>query len=177
MSGSRRMLLVVAVASAALSPAAAHRGHDALSVVTIAADGTLIVSHRFAAADIEPALGAIAPAAQPSLDDPAAVTALVAYLGRQFTLASERGPIKLTPGAVELGAAEVRIAFTGTAPRPLRRLTVSSDLLGDVYPGQVNQVNIRFGAVTRTLAMAAGDRQTLELAPPPAPRPTRRQSR
>jgi hypothetical protein len=165
-----RLLLGAAVAAAAWSPASAHRGHDALSVVTIAANGAVTVSHRFEASDVEPALGAIAPRAQPSLDDPDAVAALVTYLGNHFRLASERGPIQLTPGPVELGAAEVRLSFTGTVPRMARRLTISSDLLGGIYPGQVNQVSVRAGTTTRTLAMAAGDVQTITLAPRPAAR-------
>jgi len=170
----RRFLLAAAGASAALSPAAAHRGHDALTVVTVASDGALIVSHRFETSDIEPALARIAPDAQPSLDDPEAVAALVAYLQRHFTVSSERGPIALTPGKSDLGASEVRISFTGTAGRPFRRLTLSGDMLGDIYPGQVNQVNVRAGATTRTVALSAGDVQTIAIAPAP---PARRKPR
>jgi hypothetical protein len=161
----RHALLALALAAGAMAPAAAHRGHDALSVVTVAANGTLTVSHRFEASDIEPALADIAPDAQPSLDDPAAVAALVAYLQRRFTVSSERGPIALVPAKTELGASEVRISFSGHAGRPLRRLTLRSDLLGDIYPGQVNQVNVRAGATTRTLALSAGDSQTIAIAP------------
>jgi len=153
------------MAAAALSPAAAHRGHDALTVVTVAANGSLTVSHRFEASDIEPALARIAPNAQPSLDDPEAVEALVTYLQRRFTVSSERGPIALVPGKTDLGASEVRVSFTGNASRPFRRLTLRSDLLGDVYPNQVNQVNIRAGATTRTLALSAGDSATIDIAP------------
>ena len=153
------------MAAAALSPAAAHRGHDALTVVTVAANGSLTVSHRFEASDIEPALARIAPNAQLSLDDPEAVEALVTYLQRRFTVSSERGPIALVPGKTDLGASEVRVSFTGNASRPFRRLTLRSDLLGDVYPNQVNQVNIRAGATTRTLALSAGDSATIDIAP------------
>ena len=160
-----RALLCGALAAAALSPAAAHRGHDALTVVTVAANGALTVSHRFEASDIEPALAEIAPTAQPSLDDPEAVKALVAYLQRHFTVSSERGPIVLSPQKTELGASEVRISFTGDAGRAVRRLTLRSDLLGGVYPGQVNQVNIRAGTTTRTVVLAAGVSETITIAP------------
>jgi len=163
----RRLLLVAALAGAAPSPAAAHRGHDALSVVTVAANGTLTVSHRFEASDLEPALAEIAPNAQPSLDDPEAVAALVAYLQRRFTLSSERGPIALVPGKTELGPSEVRVSFTGNAGRPLKRLTLRSDVLGDVYPNQLNQVNVRTGSTTRTVTLSGGDSRTLDIAPLP----------
>ncbi len=45
-----------------VAPAQAHRGHDSLAVVTLA-DGSVTVSHRFEAHDIEPALAKIAPGA------------------------------------------------------------------------------------------------------------------
>jgi hypothetical protein len=170
----RRFLIAAAVASAALSPVAAHRGHDALTVVTVAANGALTVSHRFETSDIEPALAQIAPGAQPSLDDPEAVAALVAYLQRHFTVSSERGPIALVPGKTDLGASEVRISFTGTAGHAFRRLTLRGDMLGDIYPNQVNQVNVRAGATTRTVALSAGDSQTITIAPLP---PARRKGR
>ena len=170
MSAARRALLCAALAGAALSPASAHRGHDALTVVTVGAGGTLTVSHRFETSDIEPALGEIAPNAQPSLDDPDAVEALVAYLQRHFAVSSERGPIVLAPDKTDLGASEVRISFTGSAGRPFRRLTVHGDLLSDIYPDQVNQVHIRSEAITRTIALSAGDSPTIAIAPAaPAP--------
>lgn len=159
----RRFLMALAALATLAVPVSAHRGHDSISVVTIAVNGALTVSHRFEASDIEPALGEIAPGAQPSLDDPDAVKALVAYLGDQFTLSTERGRIRLTPGKVELTPSEVRIAFIGAAPAGARRLTVRSDVLGGIYSGQVNQVNVNAGSLHRTLAMAAGDSQTVAL--------------
>lgn len=155
-------LLVAAIVVAA-APAHAHRGHDALSVVTVDARGGVTVSHRFEAHDLEPALAEIAPGAQASLDDPAAIDALVAYLGRNFSVAGERGAIALAPGEIDIGASQVRIAFTGRAAAAPARLTVTSRLLTDIYPGQVNQVNVRFGKLVRTLTFAGDDTQTVEL--------------
>ena len=159
----RATIKLLALAFVVAAPVQAHRGHDALSVVTLDAAGGVTVSHRFEAHDLEPALAAIAPGAQASLDDPAAVAALVTYLGRRFTLASERGPIALRPGEIEIGSSQVRIAFTGRAARPPARLAVTSRLLTDVYPRQVNQVNVRFGKLVRTLVFKSDDAQTVSL--------------
>ena len=158
-----RKLISFAVLLLAAMPASAHRGHDALSVVTLDGKGGVVVSHRFEAHDVEPALAKIAPDAQPSLDDPEAVAALVAYVGRRFTLASEHGSIALAPGEIDISGAEVRIAFAGRARGRIRRLSIASRVLTDIYPGQVNQVNVRVGKVVRTLTFRNGSTQAIEV--------------
>lgn len=146
----RRWILGLALLAA---PASAHRGHDALTVVTLGAANAVTVSHRFEAHDIEPALGAIAPDAQASLDDPDAVRALVAYLGRRFVLSDAKGAVALTPGKVDVDAQEVRVAFTGHVRPGTKALTVRSSVLRDVYPRQVNQIEIRRGRTVRTIVV------------------------
>ena len=153
--------LVAALLLAA--PAQAHSGHDALTLVVIDKVGAVTVTHRFEASDIEPALAEIAPAAQPSLDDPQAVAALVAYAGRNFALAGPRGPIALTPGKHDIGASEVRLVFTGRTAAPLTSLVVTSGLLHDIYGKQVNQVMVRRGKYAATLIFRAAGSQTLKL--------------
>lgn len=62
MRGLRLIAGALALAAAAtFTPqAGAHRGHDAMSVVTLADNGAVTVSHRFEAHDLEPALAEIA---------------------------------------------------------------------------------------------------------------------
>lgn len=159
----RRFLAIVALCLLGATPLPAHRGHDALTVVTIDANGGISVSHRFETHDIEPALAMIAPDAQASLDDPDAVAALVAYAGRAFRLASERGDILLVPGQPEIGASEVRLPFTAKPQGRFRKLTVSSSLLADVHRAQLHQVNVKSPAGVRTLTFRGGGSQTLVL--------------
>jgi hypothetical protein len=85
-----RWWIAGAAAVVAIAPAAAHRGHDSLSVVTIG-DGQVTLSHRFEAHDVEPALAKIAPQAQVSLDDPAAIAALEARCGSNIAARSRAG--------------------------------------------------------------------------------------
>jgi len=141
--------------------ALAHRGHDALTLVTLAPNGTVVVSHRFDAHDLEPALDIIAPMAQPSLDDPDALVALKSYLMKRFSLASDGGWIALKPGKIDTSGGEVRVEFSGQAKGKVRTLTVRSEILSDVYPSQVNQVNVRFGDTVRTLTFSGGGAQSV----------------
>ena len=134
---------IAALVSLAASPAQAHRGHDALSTVTIDAKGGVTVVHRFEAHDIEPALSTIAPDAQASLDDPDAVAALVRYLSRRFSIADKQGTVTLTPSSRDIGAAQVTFSFTGKLRGSPKSISISSRILSDVYAKQVNQVNIR----------------------------------
>lgn len=148
----------------AATPAAAHRGHSTLSVVEIdAGTGAVVVTHDMAAHDAEPALVLIAPRAQPSLDDPDALAALTAYIGRRFMLSSGGGkPIVLTLKNTRLKGDELRLIYTGRLRKPAKLITVTSDIFTDVHRDQENQVNVRRAKVTRTaLFRRSGDPQTI----------------
>jgi hypothetical protein len=138
-------------------PAAAHRGHDAMSVVTLAAGGKLTVSHRFEAHDLEPALARIAPEAQTSLDDADAIAALEAYVLRRFTVSARGKAVALIVTGVEIDAAQVRLECAGKIKGSPKMLEVQSTILRDVYPGQVNQVVFRQGKTLRTLRFAGSE--------------------
>lgn len=161
MRGARTFATAVLCLLAA--PAEAHRGHDALTTVTIDAKGGIIVAHEFEAHDIEPALSQIAPDAQPSLDDPEAVAALVSYLARRFTIADQKGAIALKPIRQEIGAERVSVSFAGRLRASPKTLVVSSCILLDVYPRQINQVNVRKGKIVRTLTFTGSAPQTVSL--------------
>lgn len=164
----RRRLLValglVPIALMAGGRVSAHRGHATLSVVEIdAASGAVRVVHRMEAHDVEPALKAIAPQAQASLDDADAQAALAAYIARRFTLTDAGGRrVALTLTGSELAGDNVRIAFAGRLPAPAMELTVESTLFNDIYPDQENQVNVRRAQVTLTALFRSGeDAQTI----------------
>lgn len=166
----KRAVALFAAASLALAPlpAAAHRGHGALSVVEIdVKSGEVRVSHRVPTHDAEPALALIAPDAQASLDDPEAVEALKLYMDKRFLLAVSNQTVALTLKDMTLGADEVRFEYSGRiAPNQTRaEVAVISALFADVYADEVNQVNIRRAGITRTLIFSgaeAGVPQSLE---------------
>lgn len=151
-------VLVMATSLLIAVAAPAHRGHSTLSVVEIdAGTGSVTVTHDFAAHDAEPALAVIAPGAQPSLDDPRAVAALVAYVGRRFMLADAGGRrVALTLASTRLAGDGVRLVYSGRLPPPASAVTVDSGLFDEINPDQENQVNIRRAKVTRTALFRAG---------------------
>lgn len=153
---SRAAALAISLAALAV-PVGAHRGHDAMSVVTLAAGGKLTVSHRFEAHDLEPALARIAPDAQTSLDDAEAIAALKAYLLRRFTVSAKGKAVALSVTAVDIDAAQVRVECVGNVKGSPKMLEVQSTVLRDVYPGQVNQVVFRHGKILRTLRFAGSE--------------------
>ncbi len=151
----RFLALAAAVSVVAAAPAGAHRGHDSLAVVTLA-DGVVTVSHRFEAHDIEPALAKIAPTEQTSLDDPAAMAALIGYVGRRFVLTVDGKPVTLTHVRTDLSHAEVRLDYSGRVPKRAKTVAVRSSVLTDVYRGQVNQVNVRVGNRVQSMTLRGG---------------------
>lgn len=149
---------------ATLAPVAqAHRGHDAMSVVTLAEDGAMTVSHRFEAHDLEPALAEIAPQAQASLDDPEAIEELKAYLLAHFSVSADGQPVPLTIASVDIGVRDVRIDYSGTVPGKPTALELRSTILRDIYPRQVNQVLVRRGQNAQTLRFAGGEAKVVAL--------------
>lgn len=151
------MALVAALALA--GPAAAHRGHSALTVVEIdAATGAVTVTHRAAAHDVEPALQVLAPNAQQSLDDPDAVKALEAHGARAFTLRDAEGrAVELTHSKTELAGDNVTLVYAGRmAPAATRAVTVDCDLLEAAHADQENLVNVRRAGVTKSAEFHLG---------------------
>jgi hypothetical protein len=155
---SRRqaLALIAAVGLAAAAPAIAHRGHDAISVVRIGADGAVTVSHRFEAHDLEPALPRLSDAVQASLDDPDAIAALEAHLARSFALLADGKPIALSHRRTEVTAAEVRVDYMGKLPRRARALTVRARVIGALYPRAAHQVQVETPRTVRTLRVDEG---------------------
>lgn len=157
--------LGLALALALAAPAEAHRGHAGLTVVEIdSRTGGVSVTHRFAAHDVEPALVSIAPEAQPTLDDPAALAALETHLAQRFRLEVDGARVALTHADTRLAGDHIRVDFAGTrAAGPARAVLVDLDFFPGVHDDQEQQVNVRIDGVTRTVVFRPGDRaQSLE---------------
>jgi hypothetical protein len=149
----RAALAALGLALAA-GPAAAHRGHASLAVVEIdAKSGAVVVTHHMQAHDVEPALVEIAPAAQPSLDDPDAVQALVAYVGQRFRIQG----VALTPAGQRLAGDTVTLRYIGRLRGRPAQLLISGALFGETWDDHLTQVNIRRAGITRSLTFTPGD--------------------
>lgn len=142
-------------AALAATPALAHRMDAALSVVELQADGTVEVSHRLFAHDLEHALDP-GPVGLRWFEMPAGQVALRDYVAARFVLNDARGrPVALRFVGAEVQGDLVWIYFEGRRPSG-RFVTVDSDLLQDVSDRQTNQVNVRAGGRTRTAIFPPG---------------------
>ena len=66
---------------------AAHRGHQGVCLVVIDEKTRDVrIAHVFSAHDLEPELVTIAPQAQPSVDDPDALKALIDHMATRFSV-------------------------------------------------------------------------------------------
>lgn len=154
MSRLSTLLAALAAVLIAATPAAAHRGHASLAVVEIdAKSGAVTVIHRMAAHDVEPALVAIAPDAQPSLDDPEAMKALIAYVGRSFRVEG----VALAFAGQTMAGDDLVLRFNGRLKGKPRQLRIAGGLFGETHPDHATQVNVRRAGVTRTLHFGPGD--------------------
>ena len=147
-AGLAALLLMLA------TPALAHRGHASLAVVEIdARSGAVVVTHRLIAHDVEPALVDIAPESQPSLDDPDAVKALVAYVGQRFCI----GGVALVPAGHSLSGDAVVLRYIGRLKGKPRQLLISGALFGETWDDHLTQVNVRRAGITRSINFGPGD--------------------
>ncbi len=151
--------IVGLVAALAAAPVSAHRGHAGLTVIEIdPVSGAVSVVHRFAAHDVEPALVSVAPHAQPSLDDPAAVAALENHLDSRFRLEIDGEGIDLDRTATDLAGDNIRVDFAGkrSPEAAVRSVTVDLDFFPGVHDDQEQQVNVRSAGVTHTVIFRPG---------------------
>lgn len=161
-----RRVLAIAVAAAGLvlaPQAGAHRGHDAMSVVTLEPDGHVTVSHRFEAHDLEPALAEIAPDAQTSLDDPDAIAELKTYLLAHFKLRADGAEVPLTVSAVDIGVRDVRVDYAGSVKGRPKAVAIQTTILRDIYPRQINQVVVKRGSYVQTLRFSGDEVKTVTM--------------
>jgi hypothetical protein len=132
---------------------AAHRGHASLAVVAVPVKGDVItITHRMTAHDVEPALVAIAPDAQPSLDDAEALAAFTRYVAQNCRIAGV--PLALTSQALD--GDDVRLVYTGRLKRGTKALDIACALFGETWRGHHVQVNVQSGGITRTLHFRPG---------------------
>ena len=157
----RQALLVSAAAifaTLSLSPAVlAHRAPGSLSTIEYnPRTGNTEIVHRLHSHDAELGIGAVIERPDLSvlsLEDRALIAL---YVEEQFRIESEEGPLR--PGLVgaELAADYLLIyqELPGELPDVIR---VRDDILRDVFPEQINQVNIDVGGTVHSLVFANDD--------------------
>lgn len=140
------------------SEALAHRQNTAVTEVLFnPRSGMIEVAHRFSLHDAEEAVFDEAGARRDLAVSSDAQAAFASYVASRFALGGTDGT------AIELGTlgTEVEGAFLwvyqeGDVPPGTTELRVRHAALQDVWPQQINQVNVKRGDVRKTLVFVAG---------------------
>lgn len=149
-------LLLLAAATVAVT-ADAHRAPGSLSTVEYnPRTGKTEIVHRLHSHDAE--LGVATALEMPELTvqslEGRAWIAL--YVEERFGIESEQGPISLSLVGAELAADYILVYQETTGPLP-GVIRVRDDILRDVFPEQINQVNIAEDGTVRSLVFARDD--------------------
>lgn len=162
----RRHLLALAGAGLSLGVlpvgAWAHRAKAALTLVRWnQAAGLLEIDHSLHAHDAEMALNRIEGVGAPDLAQLEHRARLALYVEARFALLSADGiPLALTLVGAELTGENAHVYQEAALKPPPSRLTVRDDILRDLFPVQINQVNFDMTgdpAHIRTLTFLGND--------------------
>jgi len=135
-------------------PAAAHQLKAALSTVLFNAhSGRLEVMHRFYLHDAEQVASSIAGRGASLLEDPEDRQRFGIYVHERFTLAMPDGTVlPLTLRGTEIDGDFLWVYQAMPLPEPpLAGLVVSNRALRDLWPDQVNTVNVEGAGPVQTL--------------------------
>lgn len=148
--------------------AVAHRAPGSLSTIEFnPRTGNTEVVHRLHSHDAELGIGAVIDRndlSVLSLEDRALIAL---YVEERFLIESEEGPLHLSLVGAELAADYLLIyrEMVGKLPDVIR---VRDDVLRDVFPEQINQVNIDTDGSVQSLVFANDDGwRRFETAPEP----------
>ncbi|MGI9203305.1 MAG: DUF6702 family protein [Woeseiaceae bacterium] len=158
----RKLMFGIAMLCIAI-PTIADRQPGSLSTVKInAATGNVEIIHRLHNHDAELGIIAVLEDRSLSMDQLVGRAQLALYVEDRFTLAATNGDAIGAPLDLELLGAEldgeyvlVYQEFSGEFPTTI---AVRNDILRDVFPEQVNHVNIALGGGVRSLTFKERDR-------------------
>ena len=157
MRGAGLGVLALAAALAAAVSANAHRAPGSLtSVRWNAQSGKTEIVHRLHSHDAELGVGTIVGITDLSVLSLEGRAYIALYVEERFTIAGPDGRLNLDLIGAELAADHV-LVYQEWPGRLTGKIRVRDDILRDVFPAQVNQVNIDDGGTVRTLAFAGDD--------------------
>ncbi|WP_374763334.1 DUF6702 family protein [Yunchengibacter salinarum] len=169
----RSYMGAVAVAAALFSallataaPARAHRSQTAFTVMQWSPDsGTWQIMHEVHLHDAQEVLDRIDGDRDLLVAEVEGRARLLLHVADRFKLARDGQALSLTPiGGEIMGDHLVLYQETDRLDGPGTRMSVQNDIFRDVFPDQVNQVNIERGTGVKTLRFVrAGNRQSTDV--------------
>lgn len=137
----------------------AHRAKAALTIAEYNADTrNFEVTHQLHLHDAQFALNRIVGNPQASIFDLEQQAELLLHLGEQFEMRSAQHDIKLNPLGAEIDGDHLYLFYESAPLEPPKTIRVRHDLLRDIFPDQINQINVTIGPVLRTLILNEEDK-------------------
>ena len=152
--GRRAFLLVFIVAALVTSGGvSAHQQKAALTEILFnSRTGNIEVAHRFVMHDAEHAVRSALGVDGDLYGSSETREAFAAYVADRFALAKPDGAfLPLTVLGVEIKGGYLWVYQETPAPDRLAALSVRHGALRDIWPDQVNRVNVKYGGEVRTL--------------------------
>ncbi|GAB4539292.1 MAG: hypothetical protein Tsb0010_17700 [Parvularculaceae bacterium] len=145
-------LALASIVAATQGPVFAHEQKAAITRVLFnPRTHNIEVMHRFLLHDAEHAVKLIFGGTADILEDDATRGRFADYVYRRFSLArADETPITLTPVGFEIDGRYLWVYQEAPAPASLDMLTIRHDALRDIWPDQINLVNVERGEVLRT---------------------------
>ena len=163
MSALARLLALVALLMAA--PLAAHQQKEAITRVLFnPRTGNIEVMHRFLLHDAEHAVKALFGGQADLLGEEADRDRFADYVHQRFSLADQDGaPLPLDPVGHEIEGRFLWVYAETPIPEDLDALTLAHQALRDLWPEQVNLVNVERDKQVRSATFTGNSREfTLE---------------
>jgi hypothetical protein len=157
---NRHLVIAIGIAIAALGcalTAFAHRAPGSLTTIewNPATERTEII-HRLHSHDAELGIGAILDMPDLSVLDLEGRAYIALYVEERFRIADDNGDFSLALIGAELAGDHV-LVFQELRERLPGKFRVYDGILRDIYPTQINQVNIEDGGAVHSLAFANND--------------------
>ncbi|MEM6538163.1 MAG: DUF6702 family protein [Pseudomonadota bacterium] len=146
--------------------ASAHQQKTALTEVLFnQRTGNIEVAHRFIVHDAEHAIRVEFGIAGDLVTDAETQAAFATYVAESFALSGGDGiALPLSVIGSEVSEGYFWVYQETTAPNDIKTLTIRAEALRDVWPDQVNRVNIEYEGTVRTLVFSsATQEQSLDL--------------
>lgn len=156
MSLAQRFLILMLMAALSIGAAFAHKQKAAVTEVTFnIRSGMIEVAHRFIIHDAEHAIRDAAGERRDLINDEDAQQFFAEYVASHFDLTVNDRLANLTLLGGEIEGGHIWIYQEAPAPFFVTRISLSQSALTEVWPGQVNTVNVRTGEVVQTLTFSS----------------------
>ena len=151
-----RLLLIIVAIGLAL-PIWAHRAPGSLTTIEWnEASGRTEIVHRLHSHDAELGIASVLGVADFSIIDINARAQAALYVERRFHITHGKQELPLTLVGAEL-VGQYLFVYQELSQQLHGEIRVLSDILSDVYPAQLNQVNINDGGIVFTLTFTANE--------------------